>query len=196
MDKRGWRARARIETEGRAPDSASHCRHLERFLAASVADSRRVVVYDAMADEVDLGPLVAAHPDPGRRFAVTRTPEAGHALTLHPFGCRSERHRYGYRQPVADAPVVADEAIGAVLVPGLAFDRLGVRLGRGMGYYDRLLARLPADAILIGITGDYVVDGLPSEPFDVPMTHLATSEGVLAVPLDRWFGVAAHPDDR
>ncbi len=183
MDKRQWRARAEEQRSRLAIDSEGHRLAVERFLADQVAADGYVVTYDAMAGEVDLGPLIAGHPNPEDRFAVTRTPAQGHTLSVHAVGCPMERHRYGYRQPTADAPVLDDDRIVAVLVPALAFAVDGVRLGRGMGYYDRFLGRLKPGAAFIGITGDYVVDRLPSEPFDVAMTHLATGRGVFPVPL-------------
>jgi 5-formyltetrahydrofolate cyclo-ligase len=91
-----------------------------------------------------------------------------------------ERHRFGYRQPIAGSPILPDARISAVLVPALAFDQSGNRLGFGAGYYDRLLARLP-HALKIGIA-DFVVDAeLPTESFDVAMTHLATTAGTIVV---------------
>lgn len=142
-----------------------------------------IVVFDAMPSEVDLSGLVSAHRDPPMRYAVTRTPEEGFRLTVHPVGGPTEQHRYGYNQPTEDAPQVADERIGAVLVPALAFARDGARLGRGKGYYDRFLARLGDGVLFVGITGGYVVEALPTESFDVSMTHLATAGAVAAVPL-------------
>jgi 5-formyltetrahydrofolate cyclo-ligase len=79
--------------------------------------------------------------------------------------------------------VVPDGAIDAVVVPGLAFDRLGNRLGHGAGYYDRLLARVRPGIPLVGVTGGYVVAELPTEDHDVAMTHLCGPFGVLGVPL-------------
>lgn len=184
MDKRAWRAEAIAARRDLHVDAETSCATLHRFLAEHVPESKRVVVYDAMPGEVDLGPLLAACEHPENRYAITRTPEDGHILTVHPHGCAQEQHRYGYRQPVADAPVVPDADIGAVLVPALAFDRAGVRLGRGMGYYDRFLARLDAGVAFVGMTGGYVVDALPSESFDVSMTHLAFEDDVRTVPLD------------
>ncbi|MBT8241527.1 MAG: 5-formyltetrahydrofolate cyclo-ligase, partial [Acidimicrobiia bacterium] len=91
-----------------------------------------------------------------------------------------EYHRYGYRQPVGDSPVIPDSYVSAVLVPALAFDRTGNRIGFGAGYYDRLLARL-RNALSIGVADLVVDEALPAESFDIPMTHLVTSEGVLTV---------------
>lgn len=182
MDKARWRAEAKRLRAGLDVRSADHCRAIAAFLAEGPAG--RVVVYDAMPSEVDLAPLIAATERPEDRYAVTRTPDEGYVLTVHPWGGPMEDHPYGYRQPTVDAPVVPDADIAVVLVPALAFDRAGTRLGRGKGYYDRFLGRLPAGVAFVGVTGGSIVDGeLPSEPFDVAMTHLATGDGVFPVPI-------------
>lgn len=64
---------------------------------------------------------------------------------------------------------------GLVLVPALAVDRTGARLGRGAGYYDRSLGHAAADAALVAvIRDDELVDRLPAEPHDVRMTAVLT----------------------
>ncbi|MGH1492970.1 MAG: 5-formyltetrahydrofolate cyclo-ligase [Acidimicrobiales bacterium] len=183
MDKGECRARAIAARADLQIDSYGHCQAIAAFLASTVAADRFVLTFDAMPGEVDLSSLIADEPNPEDRFAITRTPDEGFVLTVHAYGCEMERHRYGYQQPTAQAPVLAVERIGAVLVPGLAFDRDGVRLGRGRGYYDRLLAPLGGSVPLVGVTGGYVVERLPAESFDVSMTHLATAAGVFPVPL-------------
>lgn len=180
-EKRQWRARAQAERKSIEPDHAGFCRSLDRFLAEMVPSGLRVVVYQAMGSEVDLRRLVIAHDRPEQRYAVTRTPDEGLVLTVHPWGCPQERHPYGYDQPLADSPQIAFEEIGAVLVPALAFDVTGARLGRGKGYYDRFLARVAPSCLRVGITGDYLVERLPAGHHDVAMTHLAFSDRVTAV---------------
>ena len=79
-----------------------------------------------------------------------------------------------------DGPVTPN-AISAVLVPGRLFDRDGYRLGRGGGHYDRLVPVLRPGVPVIGITCTArVVDRLPREPHDRPMTHLADEHGVFS----------------
>lgn len=180
-EKRRWRSKAEAERATEDLDHLGFCRTLEPFLAEAVAPHLRIVVYQAMGTEIDLSSLVESHEKPEKRFAVTRTPGDGLVLTVHPWGCPQERHRYGYDQPRPDSPTIADEEIGAVLVPALAFDAGGARLGRGMGYYDRFLARLAPSCLRIGITGDYLADRLPVGKHDVAMTHLAFSDRVSAI---------------
>ena len=91
--------------------------------------------------------------------------------------------RFGLREPAepwlpADAIAVAT----VVLVPALAVDRAGVRLGRGAGFYDRTLPLAASTARLVAVVrDDELVDRLPAEPHDVRMTHALTPNGGLVV---------------
>lgn len=74
--------------------------------------------------------------------------------------------------------------VEVVLVPGLAFDRLGTRLGRGKGHYDRLLARIGEPAVRVGVCHPWQVmeapvAPLPREPHDVPMHWILTPQGAI-----------------
>lgn len=74
-------------------------------------------------------------------------------------------------------PVSLDQ-VSVVLVPGVAFDRRGYRLGYGGGFYDRLLPRLRPDCLTVGIAFDQqVVDALPAEPHDQRVGALLTERG-------------------
>lgn len=85
----------------------------------------------------------------------------------------------GVPEPVAREPVDPG-VLDAVLVPGLAFDRAGVRLGYGGGHFDRLLARLRPGVPRIGVAfGAQLVERLPAEPHDQPVTVVVTETGVL-----------------
>ncbi len=111
------------------------------------------------------------------RFATTRTPDEGW-LTVHPFDSPRERHRFGYTQPVASSPQVPFADIGVVLVPGLAFDRSGNRVGWGKGYYDRLLAGV--EAVKVGVTLERrILPAIETEGHDVAMDLLVTEAGSL-----------------
>ena len=67
--------------------------------------------------------------------------------------------------------------IDVLLVPGLAFDRLGNRLGRGRGYYDRFLSRLPADILTIGLAFDGMIrEQIPHDENDLPVKMVITEQ--------------------
>ena len=87
--------------------------------------------------------------------------------------------RFGLLEPVLDKGlVIAPEDVDLVMVPGLAFDRAGNRLGFGGGYYDRYLAR--CEAMKIGLAYAFqVVDAVPVENFDVPMDWLVTESEII-----------------
>lgn len=91
---------------------------------------------------------------------------------------------YGLREPAQPwlaADAVADASL--ILVPALAVDRTGVRLGRGAGFYDRSLPLADAAARLVAVVrDDELVDHLPAEPHDVRMTHALTPrDGLVAL---------------
>jgi 5-formyltetrahydrofolate cyclo-ligase len=145
--------------------------------------ARLALVYVAFGDEPDplhRGAVAATGSRPA--LATTRTLGRGRPLALHAWTGGLERHRFGFLQPRADAPVVDPASIDVALVPGLAFDRHGGRLGHGQGHYDRLLPTLPASIPWVGVTLDeLVVERLPTEPHDVAVTHLLTPAGVRQV---------------
>jgi 5-formyltetrahydrofolate cyclo-ligase len=89
--------------------------------------------------------------------------------------------RFGLREPVEPwLPADAVAAASVVLVPALAVDRAGVRLGRGAGFYDRSLTLAAPTARLVAVVrDDELFDRLPTEPHDVRMTHALTPKGGL-----------------
>ena len=88
-------------------------------------------------------------------------------LVAGPFGL--------FEPPPPWLPPSALGSVTTVLVPALAVDRRGVRLGRGAGFYDRSLGfRDPAARLIAVVRDDDLVDELPVEPHDVAMTHALT----------------------
>lgn len=87
----------------------------------------------------------------------------------------------GVREPRSDRRrPVPPHTLDAVLVPGVAFDRQGHRLGYGGGHFDRLLARVRPDTVVVGVAFDVqVVDAVPHEAHDVPVDVVVTESGIL-----------------
>jgi 5-formyltetrahydrofolate cyclo-ligase len=88
--------------------------------------------------------------------------------------------RYGIREPDPQAPLLLPGDIDLILVPAVAIDRHGYRLGYGGGYYDRLRADLPWRKIpTIGIVFDFAfVEQLPIDPWDLPLDAVCTELSV------------------
>lgn len=85
---------------------------------------------------------------------------------------------YGIQQPkTKPAQELNLEALGVVVVPGVAFDKKANRLGRGQGYYDRFLKQLPSFVTTIGLAFDFqIVDNLPSlKDHDIPVSFVITN---------------------
>ena len=173
-DKAAWRvwARQRRAEVDFSVIGAEVRRALDRWgeLAGTV------LLYAPLPDEIDLLPLIDEHLS--CRFVMTRTPEHG-GLTVHTASGVLERHQLGYLQPAADAAAVPPTDIDVFLLPGLAFDRRGTRLGRGAGYFDELLTSARPAALRVGtIPEALIVDRLPVAEHDRSMTHLASERGV------------------
>jgi 5-formyltetrahydrofolate cyclo-ligase len=85
----------------------------------------------------------------------------------------------GLREPPGDRWGVDTVArADLVLVPALAVDRCGIRLGRGGGSYDRALARVPSGTLTVALLHDgELLDGLPAEPHDRPVRAVVTPSG-------------------
>ena len=141
-------------------------------------DANHILTYLAFGHELDLATLLGKNPD--KQFYATRT-HKGDTLTVHKLTGSFERHPYGFLQPDANHPTVELRGLELLLIPGLAFDTSGTRLGYGRGFYDRLLAQISGVPIVGVAPSTLIVQTLPSEPHDVKMTHLVSERGVLEV---------------
>jgi len=176
--KEDWRRWARQQRESVDWDAASAAITAALLSWEPLRDAATALVFLPMAQEVNLQPLMDS--DLACRWLTTRTPPLGGVLTIHELGGPLEVHSFGFLQPHRSAPEVHPLDVEVLLMPGLVFDLWGNRLGRGAGYYDRLLGLARPGAPLVGVVPvDLVVDRLPIQSHDVPMTHLATEEAVI-----------------
>lgn len=170
----------------RGRGDASYEEHLDNrgALEGCVAPTQQTILtYLAFRNELDLGLLFDLLPD--ANWIAPRIAK-GRQLMLHPYdSARLARHRFGMLEPAADLPVVDPATLDVVLVPGVAFDRRGGRLGFGGGYYDRFLPTTPA--LRIGIAFDQcLAEDLPCGEHDQRMDWVATpSEIIHCAPLWR-----------
>ena len=130
-----------------------------------------------LANEPDLRPLWHRLHDRGHPMLLPETPPPGEALRFrswHP-GCAMLPGRFGTWHPDTEPSPHGEPDL--LLVPLLAFDRCGWRLGYGGGYYDRTLAALPrARAIGYGFPRQQV-EAVPHGPFDIRLPVIVTERG-------------------
>lgn len=142
-------------------------------------DAQHIMGYNAFGSEIDLRPLLSL--EPAKHYYIGRIEsQKTRTMTIRNIeGATFVRHPLGPLQPTPDAAEAAATDIDMVIVPGLSFDEQGNRLGFGMGFYDRVLARLRPDAIRIGVTYEaLVVPSLPSEEHDERVQYLLTEIGL------------------
>ncbi len=139
-----------------------------------------VLFFAPSAGEPDVWPLAATLAAQGR-LLLPRV--HGPVLTAHRVSDLEgeiEIGRFGLREPTTAQ--VSLERVAVVVLPGLAFDAAGGRIGRGKGYYDRLLADVPL-ARRVGVTLDErVVDEIPMEAHDQRMDVIVTPSRTIRVP--------------
>jgi 5-formyltetrahydrofolate cyclo-ligase len=136
--------------------------------------------------EWDTRSLVSAALAAGKTVAMPRVDAPSRMLELHAIADPDRDIVGGFQgipEPRTDRPRVPREAIDFVLVPGVAFDLAGGRLGYGGGYYDRLLPLLsPRAARVVGAFELQLVDHVPAAPHDVAVDAIVTESRTLALP--------------
>lgn len=155
----------------------------ENFLAAFPPEAgRRVALYRAIRGEVGTDRIRERYLAAGAFLFYPRVAGEGDLVFLpHAEGGGWKAGRFGIPEP--DVPPGTEEVragFDLVLVPGLAFDVGGRRLGRGHGYYDRFLSGLRPGTVTVGLAyARQVVPEVPVDPWDVPVDVVVTEEGVL-----------------
>ncbi|MEP7010645.1 MAG: 5-formyltetrahydrofolate cyclo-ligase [Acidobacteriota bacterium] len=174
--------RARLgEIDSTTATSGSN-RIAERVIALpEIENARRIFTCLSFGREVDTWHLVDRLLASGRELFVPRSDPRDGRLHVHPYPCPLRTLAFGLQQPPRGTPEIEesaiDEAIDAVLVLGLGFDRRAYRLGYGSGYFDRFLAGRPFPAIGLAYAVQ-LLDEVPNEPHDIPMAVVVTEEEI------------------
>ncbi|MET9263042.1 5-formyltetrahydrofolate cyclo-ligase [Amycolatopsis sp. NPDC004079] len=171
------RARAELPPEAHAREAAALATAASSIHAETVCaylpfgtEPGRISLVNALAARVLL-PVIPDTPGP-LDWAEYTGPDA-----LIPGRLRGVLEPSGPRLGIS---AVASAQV--LLIPALAVDRHGTRLGRGAGYYDRTLTAAADTARVAVVRAEEVVDHLPAEPHDVPMTAVLTPSGLIQLP--------------
>lgn len=151
------------------------CNHLLGLRAVHLA--RTVALYSADDHEIDPAAAAAVLHDRGVRTLVPRVVDE--ELVLAPGDDPGLLVARGRGAPEPAIGTVPGDEVDVIVVPGIAFDLDGGRLGRGAGHYDRLLARMPNDSVRVGLAhGTQLVTRVPREPHDEVLDIIITGRGV------------------
>lgn len=148
---------------------------LEKSAAFMLAE--KVLMYHALPDELETRHFLSKWKD-RKKFYLPRV--NGVNLEILPYDeSRLELGAFHIEEPTGNDTVNPSE-LELIIVPAVAFDKKGNRLGRGKGFYDRLLQTTKATKIGVGYDFQ-LLDELPSEPHDVPMDMVITQKTTIVI---------------
>jgi 5-formyltetrahydrofolate cyclo-ligase len=163
--------------------SVAIARAVDRLLALPAGSI--VALYAPKGTEVETASLDALARARGFRVVYPRIVDGDRRLAFHEVAIGElAPSRFGLAEPAADASRVETATISAFVIPGLAFDRHGWRVGWGRGYYDATLAVAPG-ARRIGVAFEcQLVDEVPRDVHDARLHHVVTEANVYAGEVD------------
>lgn len=172
----------------RASLSEKERQEWDRFLNDALANSRfyreaRVLLcFFPVRGEPDLLPLAAKALRDGKKVAFPISHPEDHTMSFRAVGDLSELKKgtYGIPEPPETGELLNDARDALCLLPGLAFDRYGYRLGYGGGYYDRFLEHFSGVAIAPTYS-PFLADRLPTDDYDRPSDGVITEKGEVSL---------------
>lgn len=183
-DKAALRAEARARLRAMAPGARSlaSIAIAERlWTVPEVAAASSILLFASLPSEVSTDAIAAEARRRGIRVVYPRCLPETAAMLLHAVET-ADLLGVGYRgirEPLLDCPLVPLAEIDVALVPGLAWDDTGRRLGRGAGFYDRLFALPEKQPFRVGVFFESQrVPALPADPWDAALDAVVTEAGV------------------
>ncbi len=148
---------------------------------APYRSARAVALYSPIGNEVATDNIRDHAFMTGKSVYYPRIAEADHPALIRVQSAQDLKPgRYGILEPVGDQNLPGGAESLAVFLPGLSFDLKGYRLGRGRGWYDRLLAGLKKGATLIALAYEFqVVDDVPVEALDRRVHYIITESRII-----------------
>jgi 5-formyltetrahydrofolate cyclo-ligase len=162
----------RISPAVRAAESFDLCARLKLQLPGA----RTILFFAPLANEIDLWPLLEELLAAGKTVALPWFDSAAQTyLARRVVNLTDEivAGKFGVREPAPSCAEIPLEQFDLILVPGMAFDLTGNRLGRGKGFYDRLLAK--TSGVKCGVCHDFqLLETIPAEATDAKVDFIFT----------------------
>lgn len=176
-------ARAGLDTDTRVALTVSAVERLLSLPAFARVEGRTIAGYVAVAGELSPAGALGFVTDSDGVVALPRVSDVPPRLRFHLMaaGARVRPGRFGLSEPPETAPEIAARDLAVMIVPGLAFDAAGRRLGFGGGYYDGVIDDARAGgAAVIGFAYDFqIVDRVPAGPDDRGVDVIVTDARVI-----------------
>jgi 5-formyltetrahydrofolate cyclo-ligase len=151
------------------------------------ARARTVVAYVAMDEEADPAAILERAHDQGKIIGLPRVAVRGGLLAFRQWkpGDPLVRGNFGLQEPAVTAALLEPCAVDLMLVPAVAVDEHGYRVGSGGGYYDRLLATCPSINTMALIYDFQLVSDLPVAEGDMAVRSIVTDQRLIFIKLDK-----------
>lgn len=176
-----------LTPEERDERSTRACKSLyERFLRDRQGES--VGLFMSMKNEVQTSALIRTLREEGSRRLLVPRCDDGETIRFYPMGDISGYELSGYGIPEPTCPIEDEEVPELLVVPGVAFGRLdGSRVGHGVGYYDRYLAKHASElSLVVGLGLEFqIFDTVPTDPHDYPLQGLAWEDEAVLLAASR-----------
>ncbi len=156
--------------------SAAACDNLTNLVKSLGGPEQAILGYLSLPGELNIDPLLYAWKEADHAVGIPVVSGSELIPSLLPERHELRRGRFNLQEPLPDRAVPLPlEQIGCIILPGLAFDRRGYRVGYGKGYYDRFLSRFTDLPILIGIAFDFqLCERIPADSHDIPVDFIVT----------------------
>lgn len=144
------------------------------FIFSFISFKDEIYTHDIIKDTISLGkrvgvPITIKKP---RKLLVSEIKDFDNELEIGPYDILAPKKEF--------ERIIDPKLVDLVLVPGLAFNRYGFRLGYGGGYYDRFFAEIKEDVPKIGLCFDMqIVDNVPIDSYDIPVDYIITEKDII-----------------
>ena len=186
--RREYRSRrASIDTAQKAAFDNAICESI--IASAEFLSADTLLTYYPIGSEIDITPIAERALSLGKSVAYPVCDTESSTLTFKYIPALSELTvgSYSIPEPSESDEIFRDKTSALCIVPALAVDKSGVRLGYGRGYYDRFLKSFSGTAI-VAIYTDLITDALPRDKYDIPLEFIVTERGNIIINAEKEKG--------